>query len=89
VYFSRRFYRIKFDVRRFVHAGLTGALLIVVSRGIPADLNLLIACPLKAVLVLAYPALLLLTGFLTPDEWQQLASFVRGARRGGFKSMAG
>jgi O-antigen/teichoic acid export membrane protein len=89
VYFSRRFYRIKFDVRRFVHAGLTGALLIVVSRAIPVDLNLMIACPLKAVLVLAYPALLLLTGFLTPDEWQQLASFVRGARRGGFKSIAG
>jgi O-antigen/teichoic acid export membrane protein len=89
VYFSRRFYRIRFDVRRFAHAGLAGAFLIVVSRAIPSDLNLMIACPLKAVLSLAYPALLLLTGFLTPDEWQQLASFVRGARRGGFKSMAG
>jgi O-antigen/teichoic acid export membrane protein len=89
VYFSRRFYRIKFDVRRFTHAGLAGAFLIVVARAIPSDLSLMIACPLKAVLVLAYPALLLLTGFLTPDEWHQLASFVRGARRGGFKSMAG
>jgi len=89
IYFSRRFYRIDFDVRRFAHAGLAGAFLIVVSRAIPADLNLLIACSLKAVLVLAYPALLLLTGFLTPDEWQRLGSFMRGARRGGFKSMVG
>jgi O-antigen/teichoic acid export membrane protein len=89
VYFSRRFYRIAFDVRRFAHAGLTGALLIVVSRAIPAELNLLIACPLKALLVLAYPALLLLTGFFTPDEWQRLGGFMRGARRGGFRSMVG
>ncbi len=89
VYFSRKFYRLAFDVRRFAHAGLAGAFLIVVSRAIPADLNLLIACPLKALLVLAYPALLLLTGFLTPDEWQRLGSFMRGARRGGFRSMVG
>jgi O-antigen/teichoic acid export membrane protein len=89
VYFSRRFYRIAFDVRRFAHAGLAGALLIVVSRAIPADLNPLIACPLKALLVLAYPALLLVTGFFTPDEWQRFGSFMRGARQGGFKSMVG
>ena len=80
VYFSRRFYRIDFDVRRFAHAGLAGAFLIVVSRAIPADLNLLIACSLKAVLVLAYPALLLLTGFLTPDEWQRLGEPYAWAR---------
>jgi hypothetical protein len=27
------------------------------------------------------------TGFLTPDEWQRLAGLMRGARRGGIKSM--
>src|SRR5580704_6529604 len=89
VYFSRRFYRIQFDVRRFAHAGFVGALLIVLARMIPADLNPLIACPLKGVLVLAYPALLLATGFLTPDEWDKMSNGMRGARRGGIKSMVG
>jgi O-antigen/teichoic acid export membrane protein len=89
VHFSRRFYRIQFDVRRFAHAGFVGALLIVLARMIPADLNPLIACPLKGVLVLAYPALLLATGFLTPDEWDKLSNGMRGARRGGIKSMVG
>jgi O-antigen/teichoic acid export membrane protein len=89
IYFSRKFYRINFDVRRFAHAGLAGIILILVARTIPADLNLLIVCPLKALVVLAYPALLLVTGFLTPDEWEKLGSFVRGARRRGFKSVVG
>jgi O-antigen/teichoic acid export membrane protein len=89
VYFSRKFYGIRFDVRRFVHAGLAGAALIVVARLIPSDLNLLIACPLKVALVLAYPVLLLGTGFLPPDDWQRLTGFFRGARHGGIKSMVG
>jgi|GEM_PF-2443400 len=87
VYFSRRFYRLRFDVRRLLHAGLAGALLIVVARTIPSDVSLWIVCPLKAVLVLACPVLLMATGFLTPDEWQRLAGLMRGARRGGIKSM--
>jgi O-antigen/teichoic acid export membrane protein len=89
VYFSRRFYQIRFDVRRFAHAGFVGALLIVLARMIPADLNPLLACPLKGVLVLAYPVLLLATGFLTPDEWERMSNGMRGARRGGMKSMIG
>ncbi len=89
VFFSRRFYGIRFDVRRFAHAGLVGALLIVVARAIPADLSPLVVCPLKALVVLAYPALLLGTGFLPPDEWQQLSNFVRDTRRDGIKSMVG
>ncbi len=89
VYFSRRFYRIRFDVRRFAHAGFVGATLVVLARMIPADLNPFVACPLKGALVLAYPVLLLATGFLTPDEWDKLSNGVRGARRGGIKSMVG
>jgi O-antigen/teichoic acid export membrane protein len=89
VFFSRRFYQMKFDVRRFAHAGLVGAPLIVAARMIPSNLNFLIVCPLKAILVLAYPALLVATGFLTADEWQRLMNLARGARRGGIKSMVG
>jgi O-antigen/teichoic acid export membrane protein len=88
IYFSRRFYRLRFDVRRFLHAGLVGALVIVAARALP-ELGMLVAFPLKALLVLAYPVLLVGTGFLTAEEWQKLASFARGARRGGLKSMVG
>ncbi len=83
VYFSRRFYRLRFDVRRLVHAGVAGALVIVVARIIPGDVSLWIVCPLKAVLVLAYPVLLMATGFLTPDEWQRLSSLMRGVAAAG------
>jgi len=89
VYFSRRFYRIEFDVRRFAHAGLAGALLIVLARSIPAHLGLFIVCPIKVLLVLAYPALLCATGFLTADERQKLTNLMRGARQSGIKSMVG
>jgi O-antigen/teichoic acid export membrane protein len=89
IYFSRRFYRLQFDVRRFAHAALIGAMLIVTAQMIPAELSLLILCPLKAALVLAYPVLLLATGFLMPDERQRLSELARGARRGGIRSMVG
>jgi O-antigen/teichoic acid export membrane protein len=88
VYFSRRFYRLQFDVRRFLHAGLAGALVIVAARAFP-EMGMLVAFPLKVLVVLGYPLLLLGTGFLTADEWQKLSSFARGARRGGLKSMVG
>jgi O-antigen/teichoic acid export membrane protein len=89
IYFSRKLYRLRFDVRRFVHAGLAGALVIIVARSIPADLSLFILGPLKILLVLAYPALLFCTGFLTHEERQRLSNLARGTRRGGIKSIVG
>lgn len=73
VYFSRRFYRMRFDVPRLLHSLVLGAALVTIAQVFPAGMNPLVLWPLKALLAAAYPVLLAATGFLRPEEWHALA----------------
>jgi O-antigen/teichoic acid export membrane protein len=81
IYFSTKFYRMQFDVRRLVHSLLLGAFLVAVAQFLPANLNPLVLWPLKGLLVVAYPVLLVATGFLRPEERQILIGLIRRAER--------
>jgi len=87
VYFSTRFYRLRFDVRRLIHAAVLGGTLVASAAFLPTDLSHLLAWPLKAALVLSYPVLLVTTGFLSVGEREALIGMVRGARRDGLKAV--
>ncbi len=64
LYFSTKFYRLQFDVRRLLHSLLLGSLLVAAASFFPASLSPLILWPLKGLLAAAYPVLLVATGFL-------------------------
>ncbi|HEX4070061.1 MAG TPA: oligosaccharide flippase family protein [Planctomycetaceae bacterium] len=81
LYFSTKFYRLQFDVRRLLHSLLLGALLVAVASFLPTSLSPLILWPLKGLLAIAYPVLLVATGFLTPSERRVLIGLMRRTQR--------
>jgi len=76
LHYSTKFYRLRFDVPRLVHSLVLGAILVAAAQLLPGGLSPFLLWPLKAVLAAAYPLLLIVTGFLRPDEWETVKEMV-------------
>jgi O-antigen/teichoic acid export membrane protein len=78
LHYSTKFYRLQFDVPSLVHSLVLGAILVAAAQLLPGGLSPFLLWPLKAVLAAAYPLLLIVTGFLRPDEWETLKEVTGG-----------
>jgi len=74
LYFSTKFYALRFDLPRLLHSLTLGAALVAIAQFLPADMSPFVAWPLKGALAAAYPLLLVATGFLRSDEWRVVTS---------------
>jgi O-antigen/teichoic acid export membrane protein len=77
LHYSTKFYRLRFDVGRIVHSLMLGAVLVAAVHLLPRGLSPFWLWPLKALLVAAYPVLLVATGFLRAEERRMLISLWR------------
>ena len=62
------------DLKRLVHSLVLGMAVVGVAQMLPGGISPFLALPLKAVLVAAYPLLLVSTGFLRAEEREYFVS---------------
>ena len=74
LHFSAKFYALRFDLKRLVHSLVLGMAVVGVAQMLPGGISPFLALPLKAVLVAAYPLLLVSTGFLRAEEREYFVS---------------
>jgi O-antigen/teichoic acid export membrane protein len=74
LHFSTKFYALRFDLKRLLHSLVLGMAVVGVAQMLPEGIGPFLALPLKAALAVAYPLLLVATGFLRPEEREYIVS---------------
>ncbi len=82
MYYSSKFYGLKFQVLRLLHIAAVGILMYVIAQIMPVQ-KMLINLFLKAVLFVLFPVVLYFTGFLEKWEKKRLKAYYKEIREVG------
>jgi len=85
IYYSAKFYELYFDLRRLGHISIVGCGLFLVSLFIANNDSLPLNIAIKWLILLAYPAVIFVTGFFTSNERKYMRKLWRSTRVNGFR----
>ncbi|MFX0211509.1 MAG: oligosaccharide flippase family protein [Candidatus Hodarchaeota archaeon] len=83
IYYSAKFYDLHFELERLGHITIIGVSLYLLSLLVASGPSIYLNISVKALIVIAYPIILLMTGFFSRREKQYMKNFFFEARANG------